>query len=849
MHASVRRWQVRRIDALLPTAGLAAGILVAPVRKLLQAAAATATWTFAAQAQLLSAFVGGQWTQLRLFKANLVESPLCLLCGKENGTLAHRLYWCPHPALCEARDRWLPLRLLEKARAECSRGLTHRWERAIWPEPLSEHADPPAETFEWVLEPPSGPLSGHWFSDGSRAGILAPHFGSFSWAAACFDDLGVPLAIARGRSPVWAQSVPGSETWGLTQSAILSTGGNFKVDCMPCVQNWSRGRLHATGPKSRFARAWALFFAAVDDMSSRVVSWIPSHTSRQDVTDGLISQFDKDCNDVVDGHAKTISKRHTASLAAEKRYEDYVADIVTVAQWIGRAGVIVSDPATRDAAISATAKAARQRHKLDAALPPPPPPPPVAALRALEHGGHCLRDHKYGWRCNVCRVSSASWNRIAPQKCNGSAAALWAERAHADAQDGNEFGLGHSLWLSDTTIWCTTCGQFSFEATKGLKATCHRRARGTTTIWTRLMTGRHPRTNEPFAAPAVPQFRWQLTDGSPVPAPATLTAAERAPRGSAAAAKRLHSRHVTMPAAEDPAPFDSLQRAWAHPDFLQRSWARSNAAAAAAASPAVAALLEAAKSDSLPAPKRLCVDTNAEALNSMEVEQPRPRAELDDSVDEPCAKRNRAEPDTGAGLLLPTTPCDAHTATPPPVSTAKPKTSLRPVTCDAPPAKVLRLAKHAGPAALRPRGKGASYASNSTSTTSAAAQSSSRTVGTCAAAPPASARLNEVATSSSAPAHLPDCPKPGSLPRTVSTSPIHCTARCKPIITREDLRRQLSSTAVSKTGSSASKSLASHPANKRPSEAHFPANHDFPAKRPRTSSNSSSLGEFAAFFK
>ena len=539
--ASVRRWQMRRVALLFPTAGIEGGFFVAPLRKILRTSNLAAAWTSAAQSQLLSALVGGQWTQVRLFKAGLVESPLCRLCGAANGTLAHRYYWCPHPALCDARSKWLPQRLLDRARADCAAGLTLRWERAIWPEPCMQRAVPPAETFEWIIRPPGDCAAGHWFSDGSRLGLQAPGFGSYAWSAGCFNDSGAPIAIARGRSPVWAQSVPGSETWALTQSAVLSLDGSFTVDCLPCVLNWRRGKAFATGAKSKFARAWRLFFAAVDNAVRRTVKWMPSHTSQQDVDDGFVTAFDRACNDVVDFHAKEVARAHTASAADELSYETAAADVVTIAQWIGRAGVIVSETGQQDAELSATAKLTRQRAKLDLPAVPPPPKPPVAALRALELGGHCLRSDPQGWRCTVCRKASASWNRIAPLRCSGSAASKWADLAKVDLATGTLHHRSHNLWLSDMTVWCSTCGQFASEATKGLKAECHHRALGTRTIWTRLMEGRHPRSGVPFETPAVPQFRWQLTSGEPLPAPIALVDAVRKPRGSAAAAKRRHN--------------------------------------------------------------------------------------------------------------------------------------------------------------------------------------------------------------------------------------------------------------------------------------------------------------------
>ena len=293
-----------------------------------------------------------------------------------------------------------------------------------------------------------------------------------------------------------------------------------------------------------------------------------------------------------------------------------------------------------------------------------------------------------------------------------------------------------------------------------------------------------------------------------------------------------------------------MQRAWNQPDFLQRAWARPSAAAAAASAAAVAALLEAANSDSsLHPPKRLCVARNADALPLEEMDCA-DSARLDGDADEPRAKYPRTSADcvSGAAQPLPSTPRDFGDAVPPPVTPAS-LTIRTPPVPDEPPAKVQRTAQHSGSASSHLRCKGASSADSTRgAATVAAAVQSSPTVEPCFTVHTAPALRHEVASSSTAPAHSCDPPRPGTPPPRVTSTPIHCPARCKPV-TREDLYRQLSSSAASKTGPSAPKSLASRPASKRPPEAHFPQNHDFPVKRQRTSSNSTSLGEFAPFFK
>ena len=607
---------------------------------------------------------------------------------------------------------------------------------------------------------------------------------------------------------------------------------------MPCVQIWRRGRHEATGPKSRYARAWALFFAAVDNAHSRIVSWIPSHTSKQDVVDGLISQFDKDCNDVVDDHAKTMAKRHTASMAAEQRYVNYSNDVVTVAQ-----GALVSLSAILPTATLTSARPQKPLANvanLTSLLLRRVCPPPVAALRALEHGGHCLRDDPQGWRCSVCRVASASWNAIAPQRCRGSAAAAWAKRASACAADSGELGRGHTLWLSDATVWCSTCGQFSTEATKGLKDACHPLVAGTTTIRNRLMSGKHPRTNLPFAASAVPQFRWQLTDGGSVPAPSSAACASRTPRGSAAAAKRLSSTGYT--AAPRPGPsFDTLQLAWVQPAFVQRAWARPSAEAVAASRAAVAAMREAA-SDA-PPPKRSCVVRNAAAPSPMVLVDADSTPLADD---EPRSKvRRTGLPDSCSHVLSSAMPRGSADDTAPASDSAAWCTSEQLFACDEPPAKHLRRSEPVS--AFRALGAA------SGSSASAPAASSHAPAEPCSTAASAAASRLEAATSIARSSTPSDFPRPlGSPPWKVTSPAIHCTARCSPIATREDLLRQLSTSGSTCTASSsrpfASPSQPVQKLRKRSTEAHFPQNHDLPAKRSRPSS-SSNLGEFAAFFQ
>ena len=156
------------------------------------------------------------------------------------------------------------------------------------------------------------------------------------------------------------------------------------------------------------------------------MDWIPAHTKPEDVP-LLISQFDRDGNELVDMHCKAVANRHKATEAEETKYARGIEEIRTWARWVGAAGVITSDPLTRDSQASPADRKERQARRAAAKKAAVPVVKPlVAAQRAFELGGHLLKDGPHGWTCVVCRTSSALWNRIAPARCKGTSATRWA---------------------------------------------------------------------------------------------------------------------------------------------------------------------------------------------------------------------------------------------------------------------------------------------------------------------------------------------------------------------------------------------------------------------------------------
>ena len=509
---SVRRWQTRQVAQAFPSAQLQDGIRLEPLVRLL--ARTSEGWTSAEQAQLRSAVVGGQWTQARLHAAGLAPSCLCPLCGLAPGTLAHRLWWCAHPELVAARSKHVPPWLLATARQGSADGIAGSWERALFPlPPLPSLAERTFDTFEWDVEPEGQAAHAVVYPDASRCGGRATPAASYGWAFVARDADGQTVAAAHGVPPAWVRSVAAAETWALAQAARASlAGSSYRSDCLGAVSTAKRGVEHATSARQACAEAWGIFFTSAGEDGTPDVEWIPAHTTHEEVGT-TISAADRDGNDAADGAAKGAAASGQLSVPDTWALANLDSLVNKVARWVGHAGVLVSKPGLRDTAASQSGKRARRTAQAAhlAAQPPSTTIEREAALiaRPYSSGGHLLRNVEGRWKCLVCRCSSATWSHIAGRSCPRSAADRWARLAEADVAAGEPVGRGHTRWLSDDTIWCSTCGQYATHAAVGLKRACHPIRSGTRYKRRLLAAGIHPWTMTRFVAAPVPEHEWQ----------------------------------------------------------------------------------------------------------------------------------------------------------------------------------------------------------------------------------------------------------------------------------------------------------------------------------------------------
>ena len=169
-----------------------------------------------------------------------------------------------------------------------------------------------------------------------------------------------------------------------------------------------------------------------------------------------------------------------------------------------------------EASRAAAAREARRRAALRAGRRPPGQAARREA-RPVGLGGHHLLWAGDAWACAMCRRRSAKWDAIAPKRCEGSAAVLWAKRAAAVAGRGGRDGGGHRRMMSADVIWCDRCGAYATSASKGLTQQCP----GVPSDWTgggrpqqlaALRAGRHPKTGAWLGLPC-PEPRWDALPG------------------------------------------------------------------------------------------------------------------------------------------------------------------------------------------------------------------------------------------------------------------------------------------------------------------------------------------------
>ena len=225
-----------------------------------------------------SAFLGAFPEQAKLFAVGMVDSPMCVLCGKEEGTLRH-LYWrCQADECRAARDP-----LTEPARKGSFRdlvqagatGLTHE---LLWTRGLAANIAATPSLAIPVDEVRCAGLAGDdpYFlglcaTDGSFRADASGEIGHGGWAAV--SGAGPTSKVIYGPLPLGQPSILAAEIFAVLQLLRHDSGiEEVAIDNLQVVKGLLRGKIFCTAAMTPFAHLWQMVWQKIDDIGLEVVA-------------------------------------------------------------------------------------------------------------------------------------------------------------------------------------------------------------------------------------------------------------------------------------------------------------------------------------------------------------------------------------------------------------------------------------------------------------------------------------------------------------------------------------------------------------------------------------------------
>jgi len=250
---SVQRWRWRNVQRKFPalcSGNLGVGAEMTGIWSLLRSREQSSRWNYQFRGALKSALAGRQYTQSRCFAAGFATHKACLVClhhlmGKKGepeaktnmtaagkkmrsgkfddshltaippddvlehcpvGNMHHRAWTCPHSDA--QRNRGVGDHIV--AAALRMQGNDPLGDRGLYPVQIVPVPPKPTEdTFEWVIMPPGGLVTGTIYTDGSRLDGKVAILAVNGWAFVAVDAGGTVTAIARGVPAPWITDIPG----------------------------------------------------------------------------------------------------------------------------------------------------------------------------------------------------------------------------------------------------------------------------------------------------------------------------------------------------------------------------------------------------------------------------------------------------------------------------------------------------------------------------------------------------------------------------------------------------------------------------------------------------------------
>ena len=304
VHASVRRWRLKRIaklfpqllpdrpdvhtDPSTPTILIDMFGVVSPlVKGKAREANMTTRWNNSWAGDLASAMNGGQWPQTRKAKVaswNITDDR-CQLCFAEPGTLQHR-HRCA--ATAEARCSIPPPKEAQFAHTKFNDDRLQLLQlRAVAVVKVPAPKPRTVGSFCWLVDPF---LADHdqlhnatWYTDGSMLmGKWAP-LRCTGFGVVVVSQCGALLGYGYGSPPSRITTAAAAELWAVDFVLALNPcAPMIKTDCMSIITAARRGTECVTDASRPLARLWRSIADSLDDdvgalVEQGALTWIPAH--------------------------------------------------------------------------------------------------------------------------------------------------------------------------------------------------------------------------------------------------------------------------------------------------------------------------------------------------------------------------------------------------------------------------------------------------------------------------------------------------------------------------------------------------------------------------------------------
>ena len=280
-----------------------------------------------------AAACGVLWYRFRLLASGLAIDGACELCGGNDDSIHHRLWWCDAPAALEARSRCCTPALIQQARQAGPKDKTFNagWlQKSSWPAPAQGTCEiceivAPDGTLQQT-EPANFKLEGLVFQDGSLMPALPRAYGRAAWAALGLSESGAIVSQITGLVPAcFPQTAAAAEWLGYAAYRKYACGETVgHQDYLNIVKQHDATTSKKLQGRAVYPGVWK-HIGLEPPLASQALKKVKAHTAEPDPQVSKQKWLEWRGNHLVDLAAKNAVARHPQPTTLEaQQHKDKV---------------------------------------------------------------------------------------------------------------------------------------------------------------------------------------------------------------------------------------------------------------------------------------------------------------------------------------------------------------------------------------------------------------------------------------------------------------------------------------------------------------------------------------------